>query len=307
MTSAFGSSDPAARTPRGRWYLKLRPTSRDAVGQQRRGQRVAGMRHQLPPVELHVELARAVDPPAGREPPHRARLARQRRPRAPRGSACRAPPAARPGSPTRAARAPRSARPGCRGGSGSRGTPPRPRPPPAAPAASPSRDRLNSRRSRSPQSGQVSRIAAPRRREPSPLARCRRGRCTDHGRRSMRTLTVAACVAALLALVGLRRQRHRARRHRRARRRRRRHRGRRPDHRHRRRRPSAARPSAPRPAPRPTGAQCRFGCAPVPSSSSTCPVANRSIRSRAAAGCGAPVAIRCAKHQPDAGVALNPP
>ena len=26
-TSAFGSSDPAVRTPRGRWYLKDRPTS----------------------------------------------------------------------------------------------------------------------------------------------------------------------------------------------------------------------------------------------------------------------------------------
>jgi hypothetical protein len=26
-TSAFGSSDPAVRIPRGRWYLKLRPTS----------------------------------------------------------------------------------------------------------------------------------------------------------------------------------------------------------------------------------------------------------------------------------------
>ena len=26
--SAFGSSDPAVSTPRGRWYLKLRPTMR---------------------------------------------------------------------------------------------------------------------------------------------------------------------------------------------------------------------------------------------------------------------------------------
>ena len=56
-----------------------------------------------------------------------------------------------------------------------------------------------------------------------------------------------------------------------------------------------------------TTAQCRFGCAPVPSSSSTRPDANRSSLSFAAAACGAPVAIRCAKHQPEAGVALNPP
>ena len=27
-TSAFGSSGPALEMPRGRWYLKLRPTSR---------------------------------------------------------------------------------------------------------------------------------------------------------------------------------------------------------------------------------------------------------------------------------------
>ena len=27
VTSAFGSSDPALSTPRGRWYLKLRPTT----------------------------------------------------------------------------------------------------------------------------------------------------------------------------------------------------------------------------------------------------------------------------------------
>ena len=120
----------------------------------------------------------------------------------------------------------------------------------------------------------------------------------------MQPLTVAACVAALLALAacgsntteraatgglggsdrrpGGRRPGRRRGRSRRRRRRRRRYR-------------------------KTTAPQCRLGCAPVPSSSSTRPEANRSILSRAAAGCGAPVAIRCAKHQPEAGVALNPP
>ena len=41
-TSAFGSSTPLATTPRGRWYLNDRPDQVHAVGEQRRGERVAG-------------------------------------------------------------------------------------------------------------------------------------------------------------------------------------------------------------------------------------------------------------------------
>ena len=46
---------------------------------------------------------------------------------------------------------------------------------------------------------------------------------------------------------------------------------------------------------------------PTPFSSISAPRAKRSSRKRAAVGCGSLCAIRCAKHQPDAGVALKPP
>jgi len=53
--------------------------------------------------------------------------------------------------------------------------------------------------------------------------------------------------------------------------------------------------------------QCRLGVAPCPFSSIAWPVAKRSSRNAAASGCVSSRASKCAKHQPDAGVALNPP
>src|SRR5262249_57889578 len=53
--------------------------------------------------------------------------------------------------------------------------------------------------------------------------------------------------------------------------------------------------------------QCRFGCAPAPRSSIRRQLAKRSRRYAAATGCGSSRAMRCAKHQPEAGVALKPP
>src|SRR5690606_36988267 len=53
--------------------------------------------------------------------------------------------------------------------------------------------------------------------------------------------------------------------------------------------------------------QCRLGTAPRPPSSMTWPVAKRSRRKPLLSGWGLPVAMVWAKHQPEAGVALNPP
>lgn len=53
--------------------------------------------------------------------------------------------------------------------------------------------------------------------------------------------------------------------------------------------------------------QCRLGKGPWPFSSTMRPAVNRSRRYAAAFSWECPVTSKCAKHQPEAGVALKPP
>ena len=70
--------------PRGRWYFQLRATTPHAVGEQRRGQRVAGVPLVAPAVEREREPRAAIDAAAGRQAaawvtgPPRLRLAHRR-------------------------------------------------------------------------------------------------------------------------------------------------------------------------------------------------------------------------------------
>ena len=54
--------------PRGRWYLKLRPTRCDAVGQQSRSERVAGIAFVADAVVSEGERAPPVDAAAAVQP-----------------------------------------------------------------------------------------------------------------------------------------------------------------------------------------------------------------------------------------------
>ena len=190
--------------------LEAPPDQPDAAREQRRGQRVAGMRRELPPVEAHARApatGRSARPPRAASP---RRLARQRRPRAPRGSRvsrttrsqARQPPDVLPELGVRPGRV----RPA---GSGSRGTPPPRRRPPAAPGASPTRDRRTraGRARRRAGSSAASRVppAEPNR----ALARSGPEQLRHRQEIEDATLTVAACLAALLALGACGRERHR--------------------------------------------------------------------------------------------------